>query len=256
MNPILLGLTALSFEAFRAEGKVISAVESPPPYTLMGGVKVSVVVPAYNEESYLPMLLSALNNQTYQNIETVVVDNDSTDRTREVARVYGANVISNHDFNLSKSRNLGAEASTGKLLAFFDADTIPQHDLIEKFVNETELGKVLVESNRCSQDSHLHSMFRVLSGWLPGDTVRMAFNGMFIGITRDAFDSVGGFDEALMPVDGEDVDFINRVVSEYPDRIGYLRTTYCATSARRAKVEGISLNPNKPHWGARAIRGY
>lgn len=255
MNILLLGLSLISFEAFRAENKVMSTVTEDPPYTVHGPL-VSVIIPAYNEEKYLPLLLQALDNQTYQNIEVIVVDNESTDDTVRVAEDYGAKVIVNKEYNLSKSRNMGAKEAKGEILVFIDADSIPQHEVIEKVSKEIAInGKVFVTVNKCSTDSHLQSTMRVVAGWVPGDLARYTFSGMFIAVSKQAFNSVGGFDEALLPQDGkgEDVDFVQRITTMYPSSVSYLRTLYCGTSARRQKKEGYIV---QQHWGDRAIRGY
>jgi len=241
----------LMFEAQRARNKVLGTLASMPPYDVTGPL-VSVIIPTYNEEKYLPALINALNNQTYDNLELIVVDNASEDRTVEIARSTGATVIVNEEYNLSKSRNMGANVSTGSILVFIDADTIPESIAIEKTIEAIDNGYVLVSINRCSSDDYVQNLLRVTIGWiLPNGQI----NGQFIGVTKEAFESVGGFDETCLPQEycGEDVDFIQRVRQEYPDGTTYLRTTYAGTSARRQIKEGYLV---KHHWGDRAIRGF
>ena len=65
---------------------------------------VSVVIPAYNEEKYLPACLEALSRQTFRDFEVVVVDNNSTDRTAEIARSLGARVVHEENAVLKKQK--------------------------------------------------------------------------------------------------------------------------------------------------------
>jgi glycosyltransferase involved in cell wall biosynthesis len=82
---------------------------------------VSVVVPTFNSERFLERCLKAIKAQSYPNIEIIVVDSHSADRTREIAENLGAVVIATHA-KRSEARNLGAEKAHGELLFFVDAD--------------------------------------------------------------------------------------------------------------------------------------
>ncbi len=91
-----------------------------------GGVRVSVVVPAYNEERYLGRCLAALARQTYpaDRFEVIVVDNGSTDATAELARRYGVRVIAEPRKGVAYARQTGFEAARGEVIASTDADTV------------------------------------------------------------------------------------------------------------------------------------
>ncbi|MGO4108671.1 glycosyltransferase [Paenibacillus sp. YAF4_2] len=89
--------------------------------------KLSVVIPARNEEGNLPHLLSSLQAQTYTDLEIIVVDDHSEDRTREIAESYGIKVITNPELPLGwTGKNWavwnGYLQATGDLIAFLDAD--------------------------------------------------------------------------------------------------------------------------------------
>ena len=58
-----------------------------------GSPAISVVIPAFNEEKYLPACLEALKKQTFKNYELIVVDNNSTDKTAQIAKKFGARVV-------------------------------------------------------------------------------------------------------------------------------------------------------------------
>ena len=85
---------------------------------------VSVVIPAYNEEKYLPACLEALSRQTFRDFEVVVVDNNSTDRTAEIARSLGARVVHEKIQGMTPARERGFEEAKSEIIARTDADTI------------------------------------------------------------------------------------------------------------------------------------
>ncbi len=93
---------------------------------------LSVVIPAYNEEKYLPSCLESLKNQTYQNFEIIVVDNNSTDKTVAIAREYGAKVISEKRQGISFTRATGITYAQTEIVAGTEADTIAPKDWLEK----------------------------------------------------------------------------------------------------------------------------
>lgn len=88
---------------------------------------ISIIIPALNEEKYLPKLLGDLRRQRYKDFEVIVIDGNSEDRTREVAESFSKDlnimVINAHRRNLSFQRNLGGENAGGKFLVFIDADS-------------------------------------------------------------------------------------------------------------------------------------
>lgn len=88
-------------------------------------MKISVVIPAYNEEKRLPKCLDALTNGLEKPDELIVADGRSTDRTAEIARSYGATVIDNPLGHAAGGRNVGIRKATGDIIAFLDADCIP-----------------------------------------------------------------------------------------------------------------------------------
>src|SRR5438093_4194 len=100
-------------------------------------MKVSIVIPAHNEEALLPDCLRALAAQDYDGaLEIIVVDNASTDRTAEVARFLGASVVPEprRDYCLALIR--GFAAATGSIIAMTDADTVVPPDWVSRLVEE------------------------------------------------------------------------------------------------------------------------
>ena len=94
---------------------------------------VSVVVPAYNEEKYLPQVLPAIKKQTYPNFEIIVIDNNSTDKTSEVARKYADRVVFESEQGMIPARQRGFLEARGEIIARTDADTIPSENWLMEF---------------------------------------------------------------------------------------------------------------------------
>ena len=93
-------------------------------------MKISVIVPAHNEENYLPNCLKNLLSQKEKPYEIIVVDNASTDKTPEIARKFGVKVIFEEKKGVSFARNQGFEQARGEIIARVDADTKPPKDWI------------------------------------------------------------------------------------------------------------------------------
>lgn len=104
--------------------------------------KVSVIIPNFNYAQYLDISIASVLNQSYENIELIVVNNGSTDNSLEVLSSYKQRltVINQSNLGQSGARNSGLMAANGELIAFLDADDFWELDKIEnqlKKVNET-----------------------------------------------------------------------------------------------------------------------
>ena len=165
----------------------------------------SFVVPAFNEESHLDFTLKALQKciegaQGYSG-EIVVVDNNSDDRTAEIARTRGARVVFEAHNQISKARNQGASQSKGENLFFVDADTIVSTDLFLEALN-------LIKGGRLRGRGALLSFDCKHGGWFWGRLVPLLWNrisgilrlaaGSFLFCRRDFFNECGGFSEKFM----------------------------------------------------------
>src|SRR6266498_605302 len=92
-------------------------------------MKFSIIIPAYNEEKYLPRLLESIKTARAnysggrEEIEVIVANNDSTDATAEVAVAHGARVVHVAKRRIAAARNGGAREARGEILCFIDADS-------------------------------------------------------------------------------------------------------------------------------------
>jgi len=100
----------------------------PKPTT----VRISVIIPCYNEEATIAGCLEALASQTVRPYEVIVVDNNSTDKTAQIAKTHGALVVKETKQGLIAARNKGLNAAHGNILARVDADTIVSETWIEE----------------------------------------------------------------------------------------------------------------------------
>lgn len=166
-------------------------------------MKFSVVIPAYNEEQYLPRLLDSIEvaRANYsggpEEIEVIVADNDSTDRTAEVATAAGARVVTVTKRRIAAARNGGGHAACGEIVCFIDADSAldPQtFDAIDKAMS----------SGRYIGGATGIRLERKSLGLLTAYCVCMTLV-MIVGIDsgvvfcrREDFEAVGGYDESRL----------------------------------------------------------
>lgn len=206
-----------------------------PEFLMM---KASVIVPAYNEEQCLPKTLERIGKALYAvscPSEIIVVDNDSQDRTKQVAESFGAKVLLEKEHNISRVRNTGAEHSTGDVLIFIDADTLVPEALFRKITAAMEDencfgGAVAVEY----EDFRRKWMKFYLSGWEFWGRVFNMAQGAAHFCRKSVFEELGGYDRTIFM--GEDVEFYWRLSKFARRNKGYLyfvEHPKVVTSARR-----------------------
>src|SRR5687768_3663247 len=94
-------------------------------------VMISVIIPARNEEEFLPATVQALKQQSFRNFEIIVIANGCTDRTADVARELECRVFE-LPRGLGAARNLGGREAAGQILVFLDADTLLEPEALRK----------------------------------------------------------------------------------------------------------------------------
>lgn len=108
-------------------------------------MRVSVVIPAYNEEKNIGTCLDYLLNQEEKPDEIIVVDNNSKDKTAQIAKKYGARVVVEKIQGMIPARNAGFNAAKYEVIARTDADTMPPKDWIlkiKKYFKDSDLGAI------------------------------------------------------------------------------------------------------------------
>lgn len=201
-------------------------------------MKVSVIIPAYNEEQCLPRTLEHINKALAVvacSSEVIVVDNDSQDRTRQVAESFGTQLFLEKEHNISAVRNAGAKNATGNALIFIDADTLVPETLFQKIVavladEKCFGGAVAVQY----QEPERKWMKYYFSGWkFWGRAFNMA-QGAAQFCRNSPFQELEGYDETIFV--GEDIEFYWRLSKLAKRRKGYLyfiEHPTVSTSSRR-----------------------
>jgi glycosyltransferase involved in cell wall biosynthesis len=161
----------------------------------------SIVVPAYNEETLLPATLERLGVVMAAlpfRGEVVVCDNNSTDRTGEIARAAGALVVFEPVNQISRARNTGARAAQGLFLVFVDADTHITSGLLGEALRHLTSGGACGGGATVVMDGAPSAMEEYFIARWNGFSRKMRLAaGSFIFVLRDAFDEVGGFSEKV-----------------------------------------------------------
>lgn len=98
-------------------------------------MKISVVIPVYNEEKLIASCLTALLNQTHAPDEIIVVDNNSTDTSAQIAEKMGVRVVKEPKQGMIYARNRGFESARYPIIARCDADCIPPKDWVKTIVS-------------------------------------------------------------------------------------------------------------------------
>lgn len=122
-------------------------------------IKISIIVPAFNVEKYILKCLESLSNQTYSNIEIIIINDGSTDNSGVICKTYSAgndkfSLFHQKNSGVSVARNLGIEKATGDYLLFVDPDDYIENDCCSKLaevVNNIEYEVVFFMHKRLDE---------------------------------------------------------------------------------------------------------
>lgn len=208
-------------------------------------MKLSFVIPAYNEEGYLDKCLESIfrekENKNYD-LEVIVVNNASTDGTRRVAEAFkGVKIVDEPQKGLVRARQSGFMASDGDLIANVDADTMLTPDWIEKVFDEFSRDEKLVALSGpfvyydLSKWENLCVKLFFYLGFMSRGSILQG--GNFI-LRRTALEKIGGYNLKLHFY-GEDADMAMRI-----SKVGRVKFTLdlpMRSSARRLKTHGVFM---------------
>lgn len=178
-------------------------------------MKISLIVPAFNEEKLLPAVLSSIQGASASFLalgwetELIVCDNNSTDRTAELALRAGATVIFEPVNQIARARNTGARAAGGDWLVFIDADSYPSPELFAEVAGQIQSGGCLAGGVTVKYDGNHPLATRGAEAWnLLSRAVRW-MAGSFIFCEAGAFREIGGFNQELFV--SEEIDLSKRL---------------------------------------------
>src|SRR5688572_19982071 len=198
---------------------------------------LSIIIPTYNEEEYLPFLLRSIKGQTYKDYEIIVADAFSKDKTREIAASFDVRVVDGGP--VAVGRNNGAKAAKGEVLLFLDADVVlPDPWFLQMTVAEFEkrlFGAATCKIDPISSkkvDKVFHEIFNYFM-WVTQETLPHA-PGFCIFVRKAVHDKIGGFDPSIKLA--EDHDYVVRAGKVA--KFGLLKTYKIPVSVRRFDRDG------------------
>ena len=198
---------------------------------------LSIIIPTLNEENYLPILLDSIRNQGFKDLEIIIADAGSKDKTIEIAKGFGCKIIKGG--LQARGRNEGAKVARGNLFLFLDADTILPEDFFEKALKEfkernLDIASFCLEAKTKSKfkkflfDAFYNLPILILEKIL-------AHGAQAILVKKEIFEKVGGFDEEIKFA--EDHSFMRK--AKKFGKFGILRTVRVFSSLRRFEREGF-----------------
>jgi len=210
-------------------------------------MKISVIIPAYNEEKNLGATLDAVLASDYPDFEVIVVDNGSTDKTREVALKKGVKVVREERKGTMWACEAGRKIAKGEIIVRLDADCLPEKDWLSKGAKYFDDPKVVCASGPydyfdASKSFRYFSFAFMKYIYVPINIFLSFFHigGITLGgntfIRSSALESIGGFNTAITFY-GDDTDVPKRLSKK--GKIIFTSKLVSKTSARRFQNEGI-----------------
>lgn len=183
---------------------------------------VSAIIPTYNYSQFIAEAIDSVLSQTFTNVEIIIVDDGSTDNTRDILAHYGTKIkcIFQQNKGVSAARNTGVKNSSGDLIAFLDADDIWLPEKIEKqverFINDSEIGFVHCGIEEFDINGNvIEKYLNGASGWVADELLLLrpviVGPGSTLLLKREVFNAIDGFDERPILRASEDWEFCYRI---------------------------------------------
>ncbi len=196
---------------------------------------LSIIIPTINEEECLSILLKEIKKQKIFDLEIIVSDAGSKDKTVEIAKSFGCQIAKGG--LPAKGRNEGAKIAKGEILLFLDADNIylPEK-LLEKLISEFKKRNLGVASFPiCPQGNWFDKFaYGIYNRWVKLTQNFLAYATNAVLVKREIFEKIRGFDEEIKI--GEDHDLVKRAAKI--GKFGFIETEQVLTSTRRFEREG------------------
>jgi glycosyltransferase involved in cell wall biosynthesis len=211
-------------------------------------MRISVIIPAYNEERYIDRTLSSLCRARdcaeaggEASVEIIVVDNGSSDGTADLGESHGAKIVFEPVRSVATARNAGASAALGQVLVFIDADTLVPDMLLSRIAAAVKHKRCLGGSSQVRYAPTRRFIRWYLSAWRLLAKITGMAQGAVQFCTAEAFRAIRGYDEGLYM--GEDVDFywrLGRYARRAGSRLCVLNHLEVTSSSRRFDLCGVS----------------
>jgi glycosyltransferase involved in cell wall biosynthesis len=222
-------------------------------------MRYSIVIPAHDEEKYLPACLASIEAAARPypgNVEVVVALNRCTDGTEAIARGWGAKTVVEDARNMARIRNAGARAARGEFLLTIDADSRMSPNMLEVLDGKFSSGKyigggVAILPERWSLGIAASTLLLIPLA------VRYRIAGGLFWVRREDFEAIGGFDERFVSV--EDVDFARRLKAygrSKGKRFGHVLGAHIVTSCRKWDQFGDWFFFTHPRFVRRILSGH
>lgn len=200
---------------------------------------LSIIIPTYNEEEYLPVLLESIKQQDFSDYEIIVADADSKDNTVKIAEEYGCIVVEGG--MPAVGRNNGTKVAKGDYLLFLDSDLKLTEDYLAKVIYEFKMERLgiaitqMKPLSKKTEDKLLHDLANLFM--ISVEKIKPHGAGCYgIIAKRELHERCGGFNEEL--TFGEDTEYIERLAKK--ERFKVLRNAKIGVSTRRLEEEGLA----------------
>ena len=200
---------------------------------------LSIIIPTYNEEEYVPVLVESIKQQDFSDYEIIVADADSKDNTVKIAEEYGCIVVEGG--MPAVGRNNGAKVAKGDYLLFLDSDLKLTEDYLAKVIYEFKMERLgiaitqMKPLSKKTEDKLLHDLANLFM--ISVEKIKPHGAGCYgIIAKRELHERCGGFNEEL--TFGEDTEYIERLAKK--ERFKVLRNAKIGVSTRRLEEEGLA----------------
>lgn len=200
---------------------------------------ISIIIPTLNEQKYLPKLLASVKKQGFEDYEIIVADAGSADKTVELARKFGCQVVKGG--LPAVGRNRGAEAASGDTLLFLDADVVLPADFLAKSMAEYKERELKIASFLITPEprtkKHLLTAACFYNGPIRCLEHLLPHAAMAILIERALFEVLAGFDETIKIAEDHDLARRAAKLAKY----GLIKAAKIGVSSRRYEKESFTV---------------
>lgn len=219
---------------------------------------LSIIIPTRNEENYLPLLLESIKSQNFSDLEIIVADANSTDKTKEIAKSYGCKIVEGG--MPAKGRNNGAKYSKGELLIFIDSDAILPRGYLKKAVEEFYDRKfdvagtlqLPIPTNKKFKDLKYKLLYGFMNQWMLFMQKIKPYMQVCMFSKREIHEKIGGFNEKI--IYAEDSEYAKRAGKI--GKFGILTSEKVLTSPRKFENEGLPFTLKCLYMNALRFFGY